>query len=122
MSDWSSDVCASDRRPVLQRVSLERHPRETSNLKFPHALHLSKTGGVAQMARRLAGDYGFGQALACKDCHDETPDGVRFQPVSMKEDCAMCHSLAFDRVGRSEERRVGKECVGTGRYRWSPYH
>src|SRR3546814_17656682 len=23
---------------------------------------------------------------------------------------------------RSEERRVGKECVGTGRSRWSPYH
>src|SRR3546814_993319 len=23
---------------------------------------------------------------------------------------------------RSEERRVGKECVSTGRSRWSPYH
>src|SRR3546814_12340229 len=23
---------------------------------------------------------------------------------------------------RSEERRVGKECVSTGRYRWSPYN
>src|SRR3546814_17035085 len=23
---------------------------------------------------------------------------------------------------RSEERRVGKECVSTGRARWSPYH
>src|SRR3546814_16988060 len=23
---------------------------------------------------------------------------------------------------RSEERRVGKECVGKCRYRWSPYH
>src|SRR3546814_19393284 len=26
------------------------------------------------------------------------------------------------RRGRSEERRVGKECVSTCRYRWSPYH
>src|SRR3546814_6786501 len=25
-------------------------------------------------------------------------------------------------VGRSEERRVGKECVSTCRSRWSPYH
>src|SRR3546814_5700103 len=25
-------------------------------------------------------------------------------------------------LGRSEERRVGKECVSTGRSRWSPYH
>src|SRR3546814_21034157 len=24
--------------------------------------------------------------------------------------------------GRSEERRVGKECVSTCRYRWSQYH
>src|SRR3546814_11117530 len=24
--------------------------------------------------------------------------------------------------GRSEERRVGKECVSTGRSRWSPVH
>src|SRR3546814_7809388 len=28
--------------------------------------------------------------------------------------------LGFDR--RSEERRVGKECVSTCRSRWSPYH
>src|SRR3546814_1521471 len=26
------------------------------------------------------------------------------------------------RNGRSEERRVGKECVSTCRSRWSPYH
>src|SRR3546814_20338862 len=30
-------------------------------------------------------------------------------------------SLA-DIAFRSEERRVGKECVSTCRYRWSPYH
>src|SRR3546814_1383889 len=29
--------------------------------------------------------------------------------------------LDLDR-GRSEERRVGKECVSTCRSRWSPYH
>src|SRR3546814_14574201 len=27
-----------------------------------------------------------------------------------------------DQTGRSEERRVGKECVSTCRSRWSPYH
>src|SRR3546814_10881830 len=35
-------------------------------------------------------------------------------------------TAAFARVlagiGRSEERRVGKECVSTCRSRWSPYH
>lgn len=90
LTQWRGD------RPMLQRVSLSAKPKEQSNLKFPHDLHLSKTNGVAQMARRLGGDYGFGQALACQDCHDKTPDGVRFQPVNMEEDCGMCHSLAFD--------------------------
>ena len=27
-----------------------------------------------------------------------------------------------DSLARSEERRVGKECVSTCRSRWSPYH
>src|SRR3546814_12280766 len=31
-----------------------------------------------------------------------------------------CHIFAF--ASRSEERRVGKECVSTCRSRWSPYH
>src|SRR3546814_14707037 len=30
--------------------------------------------------------------------------------------------LAIEGPGSSEERRVGKECVGTCRSRWSPYH
>src|SRR3546814_12941167 len=36
-------------------------------------------------------------------------------------DC-MEHLGATNRYGRSEERRVGKECVSTCRSRWSPYH
>src|SRR3546814_5232685 len=28
----------------------------------------------------------------------------------------------YSPAGRSEERRVGKECVSTCRSRWSPYH
>src|SRR3546814_10280615 len=31
-------------------------------------------------------------------------------------------SARFSRSNRSEERRVGKECVSTCRSRWSPYH
>src|SRR3546814_19895781 len=30
--------------------------------------------------------------------------------------------LTMAMLGRSEERRVGKECVSTCRSRWSPYH
>ena len=30
--------------------------------------------------------------------------------------------IFFDEFGRSEERRVGKECSSPCRSRWSPYH
>src|SRR3546814_16470451 len=32
------------------------------------------------------------------------------------------HARAVHSEDRSEERRVGKECVSTCRSRWSPYH
>ena len=32
------------------------------------------------------------------------------------------HVVVLDALTRSEERRVGKECVSTCRSRWSPYH
>src|SRR3546814_15251475 len=37
------------------------------------------------------------------------------------EDAPLERARAIAR-GRSEERRVGKECVSTCRSRWSPYH
>jgi hypothetical protein len=86
-------------KPVVKRVDLSENPREQSNLKFPHALHLSKINGVAQMAKRLSAEHGFGSSLGCADCHDTDPSGTRFQPVNMAEDCAMCHSLDFERQG-----------------------
>ncbi|HEV2817356.1 MAG TPA: cytochrome c3 family protein [Allosphingosinicella sp.] len=86
-------------RPRLERIGLDRRPREMSNLKFPHALHLDPRGGAAQMGRRLGPRYGFGDSLACADCHVPTPDGARFQPPDMEGDCGMCHSLAFDEIG-----------------------
>src|SRR3546814_13641211 len=32
------------------------------------------------------------------------------------------HLEFLDETGKSDERRVGKECVSTCRSRWSPYH
>jgi hypothetical protein len=85
--------------PKVERISLDKHPSDDSGLKFPHALHLSASGGVAQMARALGSRYGFGKALECKDCHTPTADGTRFLPVSMERNCQMCHSLAFEKIG-----------------------
>src|SRR3546814_3070727 len=34
----------------------------------------------------------------------------------------IAHAAGVEPAVRSEERRVGKECVSTCRSRWSPYH
>jgi hypothetical protein len=81
------------------RVSLASNPRQWDGLRFPHRMHLSKTNGVAQMARRLGAGNGYGAPLDCDDCHRPTADGVRFLPVDMENDCEACHSLVYDRVG-----------------------
>src|SRR3546814_12876712 len=44
-------------------------------------------------------------------------DAVENDPVSAAGQFAYIHGTR-----RSEERRVGKECVSTCRSRWSPYH
>src|SRR3546814_5910408 len=44
-------------------------------------------------------------------------------PLKHETQGALRVSMAWrDFAGRSEERRVGKECVSTCRSRWSPYH
>ena len=87
------------KHPSFTRASLDAKPMDDSGLKFPHDVHLSKTGGVARMARTLGAQSGYGDALACKDCHRPTADGVRFLPVDMERDCQSCHSLAFETIG-----------------------
>lgn len=84
---------------TTERISLDRKPTDSNGLKFPHNIHLSATNGVARMAQRSDGRFGFGSSLACKDCHVKTPDGVRFQPVDMETNCSMCHSLGIEKIG-----------------------
>lgn len=84
----------------LTRVSLDANPREASGLQFPHKLHVDPAGGVAKMASTLGTERGYrAGGLECQDCHQKTPDGVRFQPIEMERDCGACHSLAYDQVG-----------------------
>lgn len=92
-------LVGDDAKAPRKRISLDRKPRENNGLKFPHDMHLNKTGGVAQMGRRLAGKHGFGAALECSDCHEADKNNVGFVAVDMEKSCAMCHSLSFDKIG-----------------------
>lgn len=62
--------------------------RETSNLKFPHDLHLDPK----RVYVRGEGD----RALGCVDCHTLRVDGEHFEPITMENSCRSCHGLGFD--------------------------
>src|SRR3546814_5169265 len=54
-------------------------------------------------------------------CSSDLPSGVRAGSARCRD--PWCAGSPPHRPGwRSEERRVGKECVSTCRSRWSPYH
>src|SRR3546814_11460304 len=92
ISDWSSDVCSSD---LFLGIDEARH-------LDPARAIIDRTADQ----RELVGGR----------------DDRRFilQPVA-RADLDQFHRVIFQNL-RSEERRVGKECVSTCRSRWSPYH
>src|SRR3546814_21011099 len=67
---------------------------------------------------RLTCGCGHGSALARKPCMSD--GALRLQIVASTA-IIPCNSPCH-RPLRSEERRVGTECVSTCRSRWSPYH
>src|SRR3546814_20270365 len=93
ISDWSSDVCSSD-------------------LQFSAAAVLLGN----RFDRRYAPNLGPQHERTTKDDASARPHPAR-QRNGRQE--APAPRVAVD---RSEERRVGKECVSTCRSRWSPYH
>src|SRR3546814_17469022 len=48
--------------------------------------------------------------------------GIPLAPSQVAADADEAVRIAAPLLERSEERRVGKECVSTCRSRWSPYH
>src|SRR3546814_11389792 len=50
------------------------------------------------------------------------PDAIERQLAHVESDDVRRAYARAEFWDRSEERRVGKECVSTGRSRWSPYH
>src|SRR3546814_3193893 len=60
-----------------------------------------------------------------RDAHhpDQDEGGAGEMTVDTAPESRRDSMLAkIDELHRSEERRVGKECVSTCRSRWSPYH
>src|SRR3546814_18830790 len=102
ISDWSSDVCSSELRVVGGQSD-----EVVENARALRRIRLEGADLFVRLGRQLG--------VVVDHAH---------QRVTLKAR----HILSFLRpaivnlLARSEERRVGKECVSTCRSRWSPYH
>src|SRR3546814_5770496 len=66
-------------------------------------------------------------SMSCMSCQDWCAGCSKAEPLLQLPGALQSLQLAafplqFPDLRRSEERRVGKECVSTCRSRWSPYH
>src|SRR3546814_16981205 len=99
ISDWSSDVCSSD-------------------------LDLGRAGRL-EIGNRPEGLWyraADGQRPVISQEHEVLFAQVPLQPRTLVQ--VGRHAFVFVEryLARSEERRVGQECVSTCSSRWSPYH
>src|SRR3546814_5566865 len=101
ISDWSSDVCSSD-------LSLDENRRWDRELREDEQMALA----FARVALHAPDWVVFDDTFSAME--DETLERILE---------LLTHELAqttIIHIGRSEDRRVGKECVSTCRSRWSP--
>src|SRR3546814_1008249 len=114
ISDWSSDVCSSD---------LNRLDTKDDCLSFLNAL-------VRYAEDDLIADLGkYSRAALLESLLRNHERAIAERDHWKRTTAALIglHGATEDTYGlirdhRSEERRVGKECVSTCRSRWAPYH
>src|SRR3546814_14549914 len=127
ISDWSSDVCSSDLeegRALI--IALNKWDVAENGSGLYQGVRKALDEGLAQVRGvpllTISGATGKGidQLLA-----------VAFETREARSRRVSTGALNrwFEKAleanpppARSEERRVGKECVSTCRSRWSPYH
>src|SRR3546814_17603120 len=102
ISDWSSDVCSSD---LTIRIN-----RDTG------------VGTVTNGALYLGGIPVFYLPWATFPINKDRRSGFLAPSVAVSGSNGVDVLVPYYLNLRSEERRVGKECVSTCRSRWSPYH
>src|SRR3546814_10632628 len=98
ISDWSSDVCSSDLLIAERRV-LRRKGRGTCVLPRPIIYPVHAGSAYSKTLEHMG--FSSEAIVLGRRKRRGTPEEVQ--------------------ALRSEERRVGKECVSTCRSRWSPY-
>src|SRR3546814_21067455 len=111
ISDWSSDVCSSDLKtrgqdaPAACVASVKR----AMTLPFDEAVARDRDAFATLSAGR--------QSRALRHIFFAERQAARLAAGTARP----VTRAATVRAGRSDERRVGTECVNTCRFRWSPY-
>src|SRR3546814_21141626 len=107
ISDWSSDVCSSD----LQDGVLQIHRPEVCYPVGGYDLSPTRKVEVPVGNRKIPANFFTATG----------PDRIEQVQYFTRLGDSFPRSWAEQRLAvRSEERRVGKECVSTCRSRWAP--
>src|SRR3546814_12079989 len=99
ISDWSSDVCSSDLASA--------DPFAPPHIDFNY-------GHDERDLLRLVAAIKRGREVFAQSAFDEHRLEELKPGAAVQSDAEL--------LARTEERRVGKECVSPGRSRWAPYH
>src|SRR3546814_13267617 len=132
ISDWSSDVYSSDLvargHPCAERhrtLTLVPHV-DADRLSRKNRLGKAILDRCQHLVRKGLGDRDRRHAIGGETVQDRSIEsgfpgerGFSVQRIAIVvQTVQQCHLG----LRRSEERRVGKECVSTCRSRWVPYH
>src|SRR3546814_12138548 len=110
ISDWSSDVCSSDLKAKGESIRVFPISNWTELDIWQYIARENIPIVPLYFSAPRPTVERDGLLLMVDD------DRFPLRPGEIPVD----RSIRFRTLGRSEERRVGKECVSTGRSRWSP--
>src|SRR3546814_12290585 len=108
ISDWSSDVCSSD----LFHSDKVNSSNEAYGYGMPDG-PLTLAAHAANIVLAAAGP---------PERYQDRPWIPLLASMISGTQAAVAAKYLFYTMPRSEERRVGKECVSPCRFRWSPDH
>src|SRR3546814_19642775 len=111
ISDWSSDVCSSDLRTFAQVAD------RTKRL----AGYLAASGLGVRRERSELERWECGQSPVALIMGNR-PEYLESMLGAFRARAVPFNVNHHYQPHRSDERRVGKECVSTCSSRWSPYH
>src|SRR3546814_12403582 len=117
ISDWSSDVCSSDLADAACYMAKEKG-RNRVHLHSDVDIETAQRRSEMQWVGRLRTAIAEHRLRLHYQILKPVQAGAKGEGVHFE----LLLRLLDDDGTRSEERRVGKECVSTCRSRWSPYN